>query len=215
MKKVILIALIAVAGFSANAQDINISAYGGYAFDNSFDSYYDFGEYYEGKIKGGFQWGAGIEYRPQPSMGIEFLYLRQDSHSPTTYRLDNRPGVQFTDFDLGINYIMLGGNKYVRRMGSKVEGYGGLMAGVFTASVTNPDNRRKDNATKFAWGGKLGGTFWATDSIGIKLQMQLLSAVQGVGGGLYFGTGGISTGVSSYSTIYQFSLGGGLVFNLN
>jgi hypothetical protein len=44
--------------------------------------------------------------------------------------------------------------------------------------------------------------------------MNLLSAVQAVGGGLYFGTGGAGAGVSGFSTFYQFSLGGGLVFKI-
>ena len=35
-----------------------------------------------------------------------------------------------------------------------------------------------------------------------------------MGGGLYFGTGGAGAGVSTYSSYYQFNLGGGLVFKL-
>ena len=46
------------------------------------------------------------------------------------------------------------------------------------------------------------------------MQAGLLSAVQSVGGGVYFGTGGAGAGVSGYSTFYQWNLGGGLVFNL-
>ena len=41
-----------------------------------------------------------------------------------------------------------------------------------------------------------------------------MSAVQGAGGGLYFGTGGGGVGVSTYSSMYQFGLGGGLTFAL-
>jgi len=215
MKKLILIALIGSVGLSVHAQNISVNAYGGYVFNNKFDSYYDYGEYYEGDIKGGFQWGVGVEYRVQPSVGIELSYFRQDTHSPTSYLMRDQLVPKYTDFDLGINYIMLGGNKYYRVPNSQFEGFGGLSAGIFTAGLSNPDNGNETNATKFAWGGKLGGIFWASDKVGIKLQMQLLSAVQAVGGGFYFGTGGVSTGLSSYSTIYQFSLGGGLVFNLN
>ncbi len=217
MKKITLIALIGLAGFSTYAQSVNLSAYGGYVFDNAFDSYYDFNDYYDGEIQGGFQWGLGVEYKMHPSIGVEISYFRQDTHSPTTYWIPNNGisnGKQFTDFDLGINYIMLGGNKYLRAPDSKFEGFGGLSAGMFIANLSNPDNGNESNVTKFAWGGKLGGIFWASHSVGIKLQMQLLSAVQAAGGGFYFGTGGVYTGVSSYSTIYQFSLGGGLVFNL-
>src|SRR5207344_1510828 len=39
-----------------------INLYGVWTFDDSFDSYYDNSAYYEGKIKGGFQYGAGLEF---------------------------------------------------------------------------------------------------------------------------------------------------------
>ena len=46
------------------------------------------------------------------------------------------------------------------------------------------------------------------------MQASLFSATQAFGGGLYFGTGGIGAGLSSYSSMYQFGLEGGLVFRL-
>jgi hypothetical protein len=55
---------------------------------------------------------------------------------------------------------------------------------------------------------------WAGEKFGIKLQAQLTSVSQGAGGGLYFGTGGAGVGLSTYSSIYQFGLGGGLTFKL-
>ena len=85
--------------------------------------------------------------------------------------------------------------------------------GIF--NVENPDNGKTGNATKFAWGIKAGVNIWLSDKIGLKLQGGLLSAVQSVGGGLYFGTGGAGAGVSGYSTFYQWTLGGGLIFDLN
>ncbi|MCG2460515.1 hypothetical protein K8352_07130 [Flavobacteriaceae bacterium F89] len=215
MKKSFLIAFLGLTGFSTYAQNVNLSAYGAYAFNSKFDSYYDPYEYYNGEIKGGFQWGVGVEFRVQPAVGLELSYFRQDTHSPTTYLMPGQLVVKTTDFDLDINYIMLGGNKYFRAPNSQFEGFGGLSAGIFTAGLSNPDNGNESNVTKFAWGGKLGGIFWASESVGIKLQMQFLSAVQAVGGGFYFGSGGVATGVSSYSTIFQFSLGGGLVFSLD
>ena len=41
-----------------------------------------------------------------------------------------------------------------------------------------------------------------------------MSPVQGAGGGFYFGTGGAGAGVSTYSTIYQFNVGGSINFRL-
>lgn len=46
----------------------------------------------------------------------------------------------------------------------------------------------------------------------VKLQAVLTSIALGAGGGIYFGTGGVSPGLATYSSIFQFSLGGGVVF---
>ena len=84
--------------------------------------------------------------------------------------------------------------------------------GVF--NVENPETGDFGSATKFAWGLRLGSNIWVSEKIGLKIQAQLLSATQSMGGGLYFGTGGAGAGVSTYSSYYQFNLGGGLVFKL-
>jgi hypothetical protein len=102
----------------------------------------------------------------------------------------------------------------MKKPGSKVEGFGGGMLGAAFINVKNPDNGNDNSATKFAWGLRLGANIWASERVGIKLQGQLMSAVQGAGGGLYFGTGGGGVGVSTYSSMLQFGLGGGLTFAL-
>jgi hypothetical protein len=89
-----------------------------------------------------------------------------------------------------------------------------LFAGVAISDIDNPENGNSSSATKFAWGLRLGANIWATEKVGVKLQAQLFSAVQSAGGGFYFGTGGSGVGLSTYSTIYQFGLGGGLTFKL-
>lgn len=209
--KLLLLSMILLITGAAIAQDIRLNAYGAYVFDDKVDSYFDPESYYNGKIKGGFQWGTGLELMVRPNQGIELLYLRQDTKAPLTY-FNN--GVKSSNFDLGINYIMLGGNRYFRKPGGKAEGFTGVMLGADIMSLSNPVNGKSATKTKFAWGIKGGVNIWATEKVGIKLQAQLLSAVQSVGGGFYFGTGGVGTGLSSYSSMYQFSLGGGLVFNL-
>ena len=180
-----------------------------------FDSYYDVNNYYEGKFKGGLQWGVGLEYMAQAAQGIELLYLNQSTNAPTTYLQNGQiGGVKTTNFDVGFNWIMLAGNRYIRKPGSKVEGFGGFMAGAVIINVENPDNGNDNSATKFGWGFRLGANIWASEKVAIKLQGQLMSAVQSAGGGLYFGTGGAGAGVSTYSSMYQFGLGGGLVISL-
>jgi hypothetical protein len=208
----LLIALLIVASATSYGQT-RISLYGAYTFEDSFDSYYDSGNYYQGQFQGGFQYGVGIERELQSGTYIELSYLRLDTNAPTQY-YDGGLFDKYADFDVSLNYIMLGANKTFTKPGSKVEGFGGFMAGVGIVNIDNPTNNKSDSATKFAWGLKGGATIWATKKVGVKLQAQLLSITQSIGGGVYFGTGGGGAGVSSYSSVYQFNLGGGLVFEL-
>ena len=99
-------------------------------------------------------------------------------------------------------------------MNPKVEPYAGLQLGMAIFNVNDTESGKSGNDTKFAWGAKLGLNFWASDKVGIKMQTGLVSAVQSAGGGLYLGTGGAGAGVSTYSTFYQFYIGGGLTFKM-
>lgn len=210
----VLMCLIIVS--SIKAQEKRINLYGGYVFDDKFDSYYDAYNYYNGKIKGGFQYGGGIEFMIRPDYGVELLYIGQSTTAPTTYYdyYSLIEGVKTSTFDVNLNYAMLAGSSHVQKEGSKVEGYGGFMLGALFIDAKNPDNGNSNSGTKFAWGLRLGGNIWASDKVGVKIQAQLLSAVQSVGGSLYFGTGGAGAGVSAYSSMLQFSLSSGLVFRL-
>ena len=212
--KPILSILLLCFFIPAISQTTRLNGYAVYVFDDRFDSYYDNSNYYEGKFKGGLQWGVGLEYMPHQSSGIELIYLNQQTTARTTYAYPGLSGVKTTNFDVGFNWAMLAFNRHMRKPGSKVEGFGGPMIGAAFINVDNPDNGAENSATKFAWGLKLGANIWASEKIAIKLQGQLLSAVQGAGGGLYFGTGGGGAGVSTYSSMYQFGLGGGLTVAL-
>jgi hypothetical protein len=191
---------------------VRLNGYATYTFDdNSVDSYYSNTSYFQGSVKGGFEYGGGLEVMLHKAYGLEFTYLRLDSKAPMEY-YDN--GVVFTNFDLATNFIMASGNRYLQ-VNPKIESYGGMMLGAAVFNVTDSDNGETKGATKFAWGIKAGLNNWASEKVGIKLQASLLSASQAIGGSVYFGTGGAGAGVSGYSSFYQFTLGGGLVFKLN
>ncbi len=212
MKK-LLFTLFMISGiiFSGYSQNARINLYGAYVFDDEVTSSYDSYNYFNGKIKGGFQKGAGIEFMRGEEFGIELLWIGQSTTVPLYYNY----GYAFekhTIIDLDLNYAMLGLTQHMRKIGSKVEGFGGIMLGCLFASAENPETNNSDSGEKFAWGLRAGGNIWASDRIALKIQAQLLSAVQSVGGGLYFGTGGAGAGVSTYSSMLQFSIGGGLTF---
>ena len=159
-----------------------------------------------------FNGGGGLEYMPAPTIGVEFTYLRLDSKAI----MDYYDVVLRTDvpIDISHNYLFLSFNKYMP-VNPKVEPFGGMQLGMGIyrmGGILQNDN--ESSATKFCWGIKAGANIWASEKVGIKLQAGLISAVQAVGGSVYFGTGGAGAGVSGFSTYWQFSLGGGLVFRL-
>jgi hypothetical protein len=204
---------------ASSGPSVRLHGYGTYALaDNHVDSYYSTTSYFDGSVEGGFQYGGGIEVMPYPAVGLEVTYLRLDSKAPMYY-WDPNGGIGgggdeiFTKFDMAQNWLFLSFNKYVP-VNDKVEPFGGFQFGMDIINVTNPDNSNTAGATKFAWGAKLGVNIWASEKVGIKLQAGLLSAVQAIGGGVYFGTGGAGAGVSGFSTYYQVNFGGGLVFKL-
>jgi hypothetical protein len=209
MKKILIVCLIFI-GYIANGQNIRLNGYAFYVFDDQVDSYYSTTSYFNTTIRGGLVWGAGLEYMIQGANGVELLYLRQDTEAPTTYY---QAGEVKRDLDVAINWIMLSFNRYQKFDNEKIEGYGGLGLGAAIFDVTHPDGR-SDNATKFGWALKLGVNIFASEKFGIKLQTGLQSAVQSVGGSIYFGTGGAGAGASSYSSMLQFVLGGGIVVPL-
>ena len=119
--------------------------------------------------------------------------------------------VKTTEFDVDISYIFLGSTRYFPA-NPKVEPYFGGQLGVGIIGVDNPTSGSSSSNTKFAWG-LIGGTnIWLSSSAGLKIHLALQSVSQAVGGGLYFGTGGASAGVSTYSSMIQFGIGAGLVF---
>lgn len=214
MKRILFISgLMAICCLSFS-QKARLNVYSAYVFNDGINSYYDSYDYYQGTIKGGYQWGLGLEFILKPTYSLELLYQRQDTHAPMTYQSGISSAVKYSDFDVNMNYILVGFNKLLPTANKKIEGYGSLMAGLAIVNARNPDNGHSGSAEKFAWGLRLGANIWAADKVGFKLQAQLLSVAQGAGGGFYFGTGGAGVGLSAYSTVYQFGLGGGLVFRL-
>ena len=208
-KQIIFAALFLMAGLATQAQHVRFNAYGSYAFDDKVDSRYDANNFYQGTIKGGFLWGAGIEFSPRPFTALELTYLRQDTHIPDFVNYYGK-----ANLSLHNNWILLGGVRYFPTHSERVEPYAGGQLGMAIITADNPKTNTSNTYTKFAWGIKGGTNIWLSDKVGLKLQMQLLSAVQALGGSFYIGTGGSGAGVSSYSSLLQFNIGGGLTFKL-
>ncbi len=214
MKKIILLSVLIVFAASAFAQPkFRLNLYGSYVFDDGFSESNDANTYFNGQVKGGFQWGGGIEFVTNEYSSVEILYLHKSSTAPVDFRAGLTNPARHEDFDVGLNYIMLAGNGLKASSTGKVEGVGSLMAGVLISDVKAPSNGQSGSNTTFAWGGRLGATIWASSRIGIKLQAQILSSSKATGGDLYFSYYGPVV-LSTYTTLWQFGLGGGLTFKL-
>ncbi|MDN3204796.1 porin family protein [Algoriphagus sediminis] len=215
MKKILFSLVLIFAANETFGQEVRLNTYAGYVFKNRVDSYFSNSSYYDGTIQDGFRWGAGIEYLIPQKGAVELQYLRQDTNAPTTYRDGGilNGEIQFTDFDLAINWIFVNGTKYFP-VNEVVEPFAGGGIGMAIFGLDNPDNGRSSSATKLAWNIKGGSNFWLADNVALRVQASLMSAVQSVGGGFYFGTGGSGAGLSTYSSMYQFAFEGGIVFRI-
>lgn len=215
MKKILLSLVLLLAAEVTFGQEIRLNTYAGYVFKDRVDSYFSNSSYFDGTIQDGFRWGAGLEFHIPQKGAIELQYLRQDTNAPTTYRDGGilNGEIQFTDFDLAINWIFVNGTKYFP-VNEVVEPFAGGGIGMAIFGLDNPDNGRSSSATKLSWNFRGGSNFWLADNVAVRVQASLMSAVQSVGGGFYFGTGGAGAGLSTYSSMYQFAFEGGLVFRI-
>jgi hypothetical protein len=213
MRKYTLLIIVNLIAVIVCSQETRIHLYVNYVFDDKVESYYSSTNYFNGTIEGGALWGAGLEFKVHDEYGLEFLYLRQDTKASVHFYDVSSVGDKDGDVDLGVNWIMAAATRYLTEKRS-LEPFAGLMLGVAIIDGTNPDNSSSASATKFAWGFRLGTNVLVSDHLGFRFQAQLQSATQAAGGGIYFGTGGAGAGVTTYSSMTQFVLGGGLFLRL-
>lgn len=211
MKSILLLSIIVLPATTLFAQHIRLNAYGNYVFDDRVEAYNTSSNYFQGTIQGGLLWGGGIEVQVHEYYAIEVLYLRQDTKAPVQFYDINSFSEKNGTVDMNIDWIMAGGMRALSPDKTKIEPFAGCLMGVALINAENPETNSSANATKFAWGIRIGSNFWLTDRLAVKVNANLLSAVQASGGSLYFGAGGAGTSVTGYSSMTQFSLGGGLV----
>ena len=220
MKKIILIPVLALITICTSAQSsaqssssskIRLNLYGNYVFEDGFDVVYDANSYFHGKINAGAMWGGGIEFMTQPYYSVELLYLNRSTTAPTDYRKSLTDQVQTQNFDVNHHWIMLSGNGF--RTTGKTEGFGSLMMGALISDVKSTTSGNSASNTSFAWGARLGTNIWTSGKLGIKLQAQILAATKATGGEAYYSYYG-PVYLETYSTLWQFGLGGGLTFKL-
>ncbi|MEK6783616.1 MAG: porin family protein [Bacteroidota bacterium] len=191
----VLIAFIGIIFTSQAQPTVTLLTFESYSFSDRVTT----SDGYEGEIGDGFQWGGGLEFGLQETMAVELIYQRLNTEGYLQRPLSIDRG------SVAVNYFMLGGTRYMP-VSETVSGFGTVDLGL--GVLGSPDNSSDGNVEKFAWGLRLGVRIAPSEKVSIRLHGQLMSAVQAVGGGLYFGTGGAGAGVTGFSTFYQFNLGG-------
>lgn len=197
MKKLVVIAVLILGAFGAQAQnqgDAGLNLYGGYTFQ---DKIYSNGSSIT--IKDAFQYGAGLEFYVRPTKAIELKYLRMDTKTP----IYNALGIQqnINNDSSAINYALIGANNYFRSANPNLVPFAGLDLGVGWASGDNSSSAR------FAWDVKAGVKIKTKSAVSLKLHAYF-QTIWATGSTYYHGY--------IYpidASLYQFGLGGALAFD--
>lgn len=207
MRKIVLVlpAILLLSARSFAQTSVELIPSVGYTFADRNDYYSTYS-----RIADGVNYGGSIKFNVNRGFGIEVLY----SHMNTTsglynYGPDHTP-IQSTN--LSFDYIMAGPVQSFTIPNSTVRPFLGAMLGA--AIMTPPMNSGYSQDTRFAMGFQLGTNIYVSPRVGIQLKAQLLSPLDAAGGSFFFSNYGSGVGVSGYSSIYQFSLGGGLIIGL-
>lgn len=184
------------------AQQLHLNGFYGYTFRErvNISGTYNGLRYNSVVMEDGAHFGGSLEFEFRPDVAIDIRYQLQQ----TTGFADH--GISRTPFDLDVHFITMGLLRYTE-FSDKASGFGGLMIG---AGIFDSD---KFYTSNFSIGVQGGVLVKFSDALGLKLGAQVMSPVQGAGGGLFFGTGGVSVGVSTFSTVFQFGFTGGLRFS--
>lgn len=211
MKKTLFASIILCVFFAASGygQGIEITPTYGYQFGAKLN----YGSNYL-KMKDGDMFGISLGYEAGPEVVFEISYLNIGSElrirdriaSPTESRLS----------DLNSDWFLIGGTRYFGN--DRVKPFLGGQMGLSVFSPKNVDRdiapNGLDSITKFSIAFKGGVVVMFSERVGLILQGHLLMPIQW--GGFYVGagTGGISTGINTGTTIVMGGFSGGLVFRL-
>jgi len=211
MKKTLLASIVLCVLFatSGHSQAIEITPTYGYQFGAKLN----YGPNYL-KVKDSDMFGVSLGYEVRPDYMVEVSYINMGTELRIRDRIASPAESRLSD--LNIDWFMLGGTRYFGN--DKVKPFFGGQIGFSVSSPKNVDRdiapNGLDSATKFSMGAKGGVVVMFSDRVGLILQGHLLFPIQW--GGFYVGagTGGISTGINTGTTLVMGGFSGGLVFRL-
>ena len=166
---------------------------------------------YNGEINVGdaFSYGITVGKEVAPGTVAEFSWSGMQAES----RL--RDFYDFTvdeNFDMKVNYYLLGVTQYWRSGADNILPYGLMSFGASSHEISNSVNIANSTEWFFSMGFGMGAKILLSDRIGIRLQGRFLMPVMWGGGSFWCGTGGCGAGLSVTSGMVQGDLTGGLIF---
>lgn len=201
--KSLALVVLAITSLNIKAQNIEITPFVGYTFQNKFAISGG-----EARLEDGLTYGATAAFAVGNDNTIELLYSRQETRVVANSIFFDEPFVR----NAAMNYIMVGGNKVLPSITDDLQFTGGMKIGM--AIVDSPENDF-NTITKFAAGLNVGFKYFFSDAIGLRGGMNLNFPITDIGAGIgWSSSGGTSVGVSGWSPIVQFAFTGGLAVRL-
>jgi outer membrane protein OmpA-like peptidoglycan-associated protein len=179
MRSITTTLLAMLLSLSLNAQTWRANLYAGYVMGETVFSATDPKTGATNKIKGGLHVAAGLEYRKQEKRGYEILLLNQFT-SISNWFYQERGEDKTTSLDAQFNHLMFSAMNYGK--GSKIQPFGGLMAGVGFVNLKNPDNGIHHFNPKAAWGLRGGLNFASGGNLRGRVYSNLLWTMKGIEG---------------------------------
>ena len=196
----------------AHSQKLRLSGYGSYVLEGTYNIYYENGDYYNGKMKGGKQFGLSAEYLLAPSYGLEFSAFRRNSH------VSEEDPANRINADLRLTYFLLGLNAYPKIHLQRIQAFGGASLGAVIQNAYNTNTSAGSwvnrTVTKFTWAARLGGLWWLCDRVGLKTQAQWISSLQLRKGSAAFNLSRNNAQPADFSIANQFEVDGGFIIKL-
>jgi hypothetical protein len=187
-----------------------LSVFYGYGFASRLPIYDGYLRSLDAPIYGG---AIAIPLPMKQDVHLEVSYLRQDTkieaHLGNYY--GNTSKIK-TSYNVAYNYFQLKGiHNIIRKENQRAVPYIGLGIGALWFENKEPEYV---DYVRFAFSVTGGAKIRLNDHFGLRLEGLLNAPIQGAGLYLGVGSGGLSTGVSTSSSILQFGISSGLIFYL-
>lgn len=204
--KVICLALIlSVSSQVSFAQKFELVPLCGYIFQSTYYGY-------DGRIEfeGGLALGGLINFKPTKFVEIGINILNQNTTANLIYSSSSLGKDESMEAGI-INYQLSLVRNYIKKEDQKVIPFMGLDIGCvqFYGKTENADSYYK-----MSIGFKGGVKIALSETLNLRIQPQMEMPIQGAGVGIGIGTGGASVGATTYASVVQFGIIGGIGFSL-